>query len=263
MIFEYAGVTDPGLLRDNNEDALALAPEQGVAVLADGMGGYNAGEIASAMAVAHIKTELTQWLHNTPAQRSSGETRRAMQACVLRANTSIYNAANANPQFSGMGTTVVVGVFETGRVLLAHVGDSRAYVWRGGQLIQLTRDHSLLQEQLDAGLLTPEQARVATHKNLVTRALGVEEGVMVDVMEHQPQAGDVYLMCSDGLTDMLEDADVARVLSLRLDLQERAQALVRAANAAGGRDNISVILIGPKPTPAGASGFFSRILRRV
>lgn len=261
MNFEYVGLTDPGLLRENNEDSVAVEPSQGVAVLADGMGGYNAGEIASAMAVTFVKAELSRWLSEATPQRSVGDIKHAIEVCVVNANQSIYNAANANPQFSGMGTTIVVGVFNAGRVLLAHVGDSRCYVWRNSSLLQLTKDHSLLQEQLEAGLLTPEQAKVASHKNLVTRALGVEEGVCVDIVEHVPEMGDIYLMCSDGLSDMVDDDDLARVLSSKTTLHERAGALIRAANEAGGRDNISVILIGTK-AESGAQSFFSRILRR-
>lgn len=262
MNFEYAGLTDPGLLRENNEDSVAFEPVQGVAVLADGMGGYNAGEIASAMAVTFVKAELSRWLAEATPQCSVGDIRHAIEACVVNANQSIYNAANANPQFSGMGTTIVVGVFEPERVLLAHVGDSRCYLWRNGELSQLTRDHSLLQEQLEAGLITPEQAKVASHKNLVTRALGVEDAVQVDLLEHVPVLGDVYLMCSDGLSDMVDDEDMARVLLSKTGLQDRASALIRAANEAGGRDNISVILVGAK-AESGTQGFLSRILRRV
>ena len=261
MNFEYAGLTDPGLLRENNEDSVALDTAQGVAVLADGMGGYNAGEIASAMAVTFVKAELSRWLEEAAPQCTVSDIKHAMEACVVNANQSIYNAANANPQFSGMGTTIVVGVFGARRVLLAHVGDSRCYLWRQGRLTQLTRDHSLLQEQLDAGLITPAQAKVASHKNLVTRALGVEEGVQVDVMEHTPLLGDVYLMCSDGLSDMVDDEDLTYLLSARSSLQERASTLIRAANGAGGRDNISAILVSVK-AESGGQGFFSRILRR-
>jgi serine/threonine protein phosphatase PrpC len=260
LIFEFASVTDPGLVRENNEDSVACDPGYGVAVLADGMGGYNAGEIASAMAVTFIRAEVARWLAEAGPRLTGQDVRRAMELCVSQANQSIYNAAISNPQFSGMGTTIVVGVFEPGRVVLGHVGDSRCYVFRAGRLTQLTRDHSLLQEQLEAGLITPEQAKVATHKNLVTRALGVDEGVMVDIQEHVPQEGDVYLMCSDGLTDMVDDELVSALLMGPDSLSEKAQNLVRAANEAGGRDNISVILTQVK-AKSGTAGFFSRVLR--
>ena len=261
MNFTYAGLTDKGLLRENNEDALAIDPLQSIAVLADGMGGYNAGEIASAMAVTFVKAELSRWLQETAMRSRTRDIRQAIEACVINANQSIYNAAKANPHFSGMGTTLVVGVFDQSRVLVANVGDSRCYMWRDHVLTQLTRDHSLLQEQLDAGLLTAEQAKVATHKNLVTRALGVEPGVLVDVFEHVPMPGDVYLMCSDGLCDMVDDEDMAQILSDSGSLTDQAHALIRAANDAGGRDNISVILASTRTEP-GKPGFFSRILRR-
>ena len=262
MIFDFVTLTHPGQIRDNNEDSVATEPQSGVAVLADGMGGYNAGEIASAMAVTFIKAELSRWLLEAGGRASTPEIRRAMEVCIGHANLSIFNAANANPQFSGMGTTVVVGVFEPTRVMLGHVGDSRCYRWRDGHLRQMTRDHSLLQEQLEAGLLTAEQAKVATHKNLVTRALGVEEGVAIDTQEQVPVIGDVYLLCSDGLSDMLDDDDIQRVLASTSDLPELASQLVSAANNAGGRDNISVILVQAK-AKSSPQGFFSRILRNV
>lgn len=261
MNFQFAAHTDPGLMRENNEDFVSFDTDCRVAVLADGMGGYNAGEIASAMAVTFVKAELTRWLSIAAPRYTTTEVRRALEACVINANQSIYNAANANQQFRGMGTTLVAGVFDPKRVLLAHVGDSRCYVWRDSKLVRLTKDHSLLQEQLDAGLITPEQAKVATHKNLVTRALGVEEGVNVDLLEHHPVVGDVYLMCSDGLTDMVADEELAAIFTVHSGLEELASALILAANQAGGRDNISVILIGAK-AKSGGSGFFSRVFRK-
>lgn len=262
MIFEFVTLTHAGQVRENNEDAVTCDAQKGVAVLADGMGGYNAGEIASAMAVTFIKAELSRWLVEAAGRATTPEIRRAVEVCVGHANLAIFNAANANPQFSGMGTTVVAGVFDPQRVVLCHVGDSRCYRMRDGQLRQLTRDHSLLQEQLEAGLLTLEQAKVATHKNLVTRALGVEEGVAIDTQEQVPVVGDVYLMCSDGLSDMLDDEALQQILASSSDLNDQAAQMVSAANVAGGRDNISVILIRVK-AKSSPSGFFSRILRNV
>jgi protein phosphatase len=165
-----------------------------------------------------------------------------MEICVDNANRSIFNAANSNPQYSGMGTTLVVGVFQDGRLMLGHIGDSRCYRLRGGQLEQITKDHSLLQEQMDAGLITPEQAATSTNKNLVTRALGVEDAVLLEVNEHRVEPGDVYLMCSDGLSDMLDDDTIAQVLSGEGSLEQKTVQLIDGANANGGRDNISVLL---------------------
>jgi protein phosphatase len=176
-----------------------------------------------------------------------------MDICVDNANRAIFNAANANPQYSGMGTTLVVAVFRGARLLVGHVGDSRAYRLRGGRLSQITRDHSLLQEQIDAGLITPEQAAFATHKNLVTRAVGVEDTVLLETHLHEVVPGDVYLLCSDGLSDMLDDAGIAQLLKSHELLADAGRALVDAANDAGGKDNISVVLVrvvGPVPAPA-------------
>jgi len=169
--------------------------------------------------------------------------RRAMDICVDNANRAIFNAANANPQYAGMGTTLVVAVFRDTRLLLGHVGDSRCYRLRAGRLQQLTRDHSLLQEQIDAGLITPEQAAFSANKNLVTRAVGVEDTVLLETHQHAVQPLDMYLMCSDGLSDMLDEAGMVQLLQRHAALPECAQALIDAANEAGGKDNISVVLV--------------------
>lgn len=261
MRFEFAHATDPGLVRDNNEDSVDCDGEQGVAVLADGMGGYNAGEIASAMAVTFVRNELVQWLRTTGSPSLAADTEQALDASVNRVNAAIFHAAQANSQFSGMGTTLVAGVFACGRVTLGHVGDSRCYLWRRGELTQLTKDHSLLQEQIDAGVISVEQAKVAVHKNLVTRALGVDSLVQVDIQVHRPLIGDIYLMCSDGLTDMLDDETIAQTLNGEQPLSEKVKTLIRQANAAGGRDNISVLLAVAKAPPGAIrmlSGWFRR-----
>jgi protein phosphatase len=204
------------------------------------------------MATSFIKTELGRWLHEAMGHATDTEVRRAMDICVDNANRAIFNAANSNPQYAGMGTTLVVAVFRDSRLLLGHIGDSRGYRWRGGVLEQITRDHSLLQEQIDAGLITPEQAAVSNNKNLVTRAVGVEDTVLLETHLHQTLPGDWVLMCSDGLSDMLDDDEIAAVLRGYDSLPAAAEALVQAANDAGGRDNISVILVhaqGAAPAP--------------
>jgi PPM family protein phosphatase len=239
---QSASLTDPGRVRDHNEDCIESRPEIGLYVLADGMGGYNAGEVASGMATTFIKSELGRWLAQAGRHANAREVRRAMEICVDNANRSIFNAANSNPQYSGMGTTLVVGVFQDGRLMLGHIGDSRCYRLRGAALEQITKDHSLLQEQMDAGLITPEQAATSTNKNLVTRALGVEDAVLLEVNEHKVEPGDLYLMCSDGLSDMLDDEAIARIMASEVPLEQKSVQLVDAANANGGRDNISVLL---------------------
>ena len=243
MEFEFYSQTDTGRVRTNNEDTVALDESCALAVLADGMGGYAAGEVASGMACEFIKAELGRWLSEAAANASDGDVRRAMDICVDNANRAIFSAANSNPTFGGMGTTLVVAVFRSGRLLMGHIGDSRGYRFRAGALQQVTKDHSLLQEQIDAGMLTPEQAQFAANKNLVTRALGVEDMALLETHQHEIQSGDIYLMCSDGLSDMLRDPQIAHVMAQHDSLPEMGAALVAAANEAGGRDNIAVVLV--------------------
>jgi len=160
-----------------------------------------------------------------------------------------------------MGTTLVVGVFLGDHLTLGHVGDSRCYRLRDTVLSQLTKDHSMLQEQVDAGMLTPEQAAVAPGKNLLTRALGAEDALLIDVGVHAVKEGDLYLMCSDGLTDMVSDANLAALMTADMPLSQMAQALVNAANAHGGRDNIAVLLtkaLAPQARPGLMSALFGR-----
>ncbi|WP_043704666.1 Stp1/IreP family PP2C-type Ser/Thr phosphatase [Leptothrix cholodnii] len=243
MSFEFYSVTDRGRARANNEDSVAIDDAAALAVLADGMGGYNAGEVASGMATAFIRSELGRWLTEASEEVTDQDARRAMDVCVDNANRAIFNAANSNPQYAGMGTTLVVAVFRGARLLLGHIGDSRAYRWREGRLVQLTRDHSLLQEQIDAGLISPEQAAMSLNKNLVTRAVGVEDIVLLETHQHSVSPDDWILMCSDGLSDMLDDESIAEVLMSHNQVADAAHALVEAANEAGGRDNIAVILV--------------------
>jgi serine/threonine protein phosphatase PrpC len=243
MMYRFYAKTDPGRARDNNEDSVAFDELTKTAVLADGMGGYNAGEIASGMATAFIKSELSRWLTEVGPNASDKEVRRAMELCVDNANLSIFNAANSNAGYSGMGTTLVVGVFRGDKLLLGHIGDSRCYRFRGGVLTQITKDHSLLQEQIDAGLISLEQAATSSIKNLVTRALGVDDVVALEVNEFVVEVGDLYVMCSDGLSDMVDDEALAKITLTEVDLALKAGLLIDAANAAGGRDNISVLMV--------------------
>ncbi|HCA27240.1 MAG TPA: Stp1/IreP family PP2C-type Ser/Thr phosphatase, partial [Betaproteobacteria bacterium] len=234
-------LSDSGKVRPHNEDAVASDPACGVAVLADGMGGYNAGEVASGIAVTMIAGGLRTALQN-------GGPRQALDALlraeVEKANHAIYQAAQSQPQYGGMGTTAVAAVFFDNRVTVAHVGDSRLYRVRDGALVCLTRDHSLLQEQIDSGVISVEAARHSRNKNLVTRALGVDPTVLVEVGVFEVLPGDLYLLCSDGLNDMVADEEIGMALNvLGVNLPLAAQHLVALANDHGGRDNISVILV--------------------
>ncbi len=242
---QLLGLTDVGRARTNNEDAFSLAPASGLAVLADGMGGYNAGEVASQMLTGFLSDELGRWLAEAETAPPAA-VQQAMAICVDNANRAIFESAQDNPRYAGMGTTLVLAVFRPEGVWLGHVGDSRAYRLRAGRLEQITRDHSLLQEQIDAGLITPEQAQFALHKNLVTRAVGVEPQVELESHLHLVQDGDLLLLCSDGLSDMLRD-DELQALCLahahKTDgLQILTEALIAAANDRGGRDNITAVL---------------------
>ncbi|MDB5841606.1 MAG: Stp1/IreP family PP2C-type Ser/Thr phosphatase [Herminiimonas sp.] len=259
---EFAAKTDTGLVRSHNEDAIAISPDCGFAILADGMGGYSAGEIASGIAIASLKQTLELGVRIPRAGRG-GQVQRLVVESILSANAAIFEAARAEPQYRGMGTTVVVALFHHQNVMVAHVGDSRAYRFRQGVLEQITRDHSLLQEQIDAGLISPENARFAQNRNLVTRALGVDRDVEVEGHDHQVEAGDLYLLCSDGLSDMLSDQEIAGILGSPLpDLQARCDALVLRANEQGGKDNISVVLVQAVTAMAGGEGdsVFDRML---
>ena len=261
LSYEFCALTDTGRVRANNEDAVAIDEAAQLVVLADGMGGYNAGEIASHMAATYIGGEMARWLAQA-GKPAAGDVRSALEACVDNANHAIFGASLANPQYRGMGTTLVAGVFAGNRLILGHIGDSRCYRLRAGELRQLTRDHSWLQEQIDAGLLTPEQAAVSGQRNLVTRALGVDSAVQIEVNEFPVEPQDLFIFCSDGLTDMVQDEDLAMLARQPIPLADKARHMVTLANTLGGRDNISVLLaqaIGQAKTRRG--GIVSRLLR--
>jgi protein phosphatase len=247
QVFDIATCTDPGIVRAHNEDSIAADATNGLVVLADGMGGYNAGEVASGIATTVITTEIARALAAARMQQEpdrKAATERLVREQVLKANTSIYQAAQSQPQYAGMGTTLVMCLFYDNRVMIAHLGDSRVYRLRDDVFMQVTRDHSLLQEQIDSGLITREQAKHAQHKNLVTRALGIDPTVDPEIHDYDAKPGDVYLLCSDGLCDMVSDEDIGlTVQALGANLKLAAQQLVQMANDNGGRDNVSVILV--------------------
>lgn len=238
LAFHYACASDRGRVRPDNEDAVLLDPALGLAVVADGMGGYNAGEVAARLCCETVRAALAA---DDPEALSTPRER--LQRAIVEANRAVFERALLQPSLRGMATTVVAALLGPHRVTVAHVGDSRLYRLRQGQLVQLTRDHSLVQEHIDAGLLAPEMGRSMDYRNLVTRAVGIGPHVELDVAEFDLQAGDTLLLCSDGLTDLLTDAELAHLLCQGGPLQGAAQRLVEAANAAGGRDNVSVALV--------------------
>lgn len=262
---EIYGLTDVGRVRDHNEDSIGENPDLGLVVLADGMGGHRGGEVASAITVSTILETLADELKRIRSGEiddGSGYSLAsiAVQNAVIRANENVFTSSKQHSQYRGMGTTVVVLLFHDDRFTVAHVGDSRLYRYRDGELDQITHDHSLMQELVDRGFYTSDQAGESLNRNLVTRAIGVEESVEVDVHEGTAHTGDIYLLCSDGLTDMLEDHVIKRTIEDHSeDLEKIAAELVRMSNESGGKDNISAILARPlKPFPT-SSNLFSRI----
>ena len=261
----FAELSDTGRVRDHNEDAIRSDPDIGLMVLADGMGGYNAGEVASGIAV-QIVTEMAiegaERQERDDIDSHSGLMRQSivLRDAVYRANKIIYQTAQSQTHCEGMGTRIVACMFFDNKLSVAHVGDSRAYRLRDGELIQLTMDHSLLQELVDRGFYSAEEAQRSTNRNYVTRALGVEPTVEVEVHEHEVLPEDIYLLCSDGLPDMVEDEDIHLTIStFNASLDVVGQQLVELANDHGGRDNVSVMLAQVMESFAAKKNLFVKI----
>ncbi len=239
---EITGTTDVGATRDHNEDCIAWRGDLGLVVLADGMGGHNAGEVASDIAVKAIIADFEQNL----SQRAQGSEQAVTASlnAINRANQAIFSAAQQDSTYSGMGTTIVTAVFQDGLVTISHVGDSRMYRFRDNALQQQTVDHSLVQEMVQSGYLTAEEASLSANKNMITRALGIDRDVEIDVQQHHTKVGDIYLVCSDGLSDLVSQAELLSLLSHgQGDLSLAGRELIAAANRNGGLDNISVVLV--------------------
>jgi PPM family protein phosphatase len=262
---EIVSITDPGRVRGHNEDCVESRPDSGIVVLADGMGGYNAGEVASGMATSLIAGGLaggwsSEKLSRLEKDKSIQLSQRLVQEQVTLANTAIYEAAQKDPHCAGMGTTLVACVFYDNFLTVGHIGDSRLYRMRGDVLEQVTRDHSLLQEQIDSGLISREDARLSHNKNLVTRALGIDPEVQAEIHTYDVSEGDLFLLCSDGLNDMIDDEEIQMTLiALRANLELTAQQLIQAANDAGGRDNVSVMLVKINKAYGVERGFFAKL----
>lgn len=241
MTFLFAGHTDTGKVRARNEDALLQQPLRGLAAVADGMGGHAAGDVASRIAV-DILDDRTREMGDDPAA--------GLADAVRAAHKAILKAAQADPELQGMGTTLTaLRVDSEDGAVIAHVGDSRAYRLRGNTLEQVTRDQTWVQEQVEAGTLSPERARNHPFSSILTGALGIDEtDIEVQVVEPDIQPGDTFLLCSDGLVARLGDDDLLNVLLAHPDdLDAAAHALVNAANEAGGPDNITVALVRAEP----------------
>jgi len=262
--FNNVQLSDTGRVREHNEDAVGTNSDTGLLVLADGMGGYNAGEVASGIAVRTVLELVPAACDREARNATDPETSLMRQTIILRdaiarANRVIHQTAQMQPQCEGMGTTIVACLFYDNRVSIAHVGDSRLYRFRRNRFEQLTMDHSLLQEQLDSGLITPEEAKLSQNKNLVTKALGIDPEVEPELHVHETAEGDLYLLCSDGLNDMVEDEEIRLTLiTLRSNPSLSVQQLVQAANDNGGRDNVSAMLVSVTAPFGVPRGWFAR-----
>jgi len=236
--FTCAARTDVGIVRSGNEDNYLMLAERGIFIVADGMGGHAAGEVASEMAVRLISRDL-----GTVRGLPDEEVAERMRQSIRAANAAIYERTLTEHDKRGMGTTATALVLLPNRYLLGHVGDSRAYRLRDGRFEQLTKDHSYVQEQVDAGLLTPEQARVHPYSNVITRCVGANQDVIPDTYSGDLLAGDVVLLASDGLTGMLEDEHIHKILEAPGGPQEWVDAMINDANRRGGLDNITAIIV--------------------
>jgi Serine/threonine protein phosphatase len=264
--FRCVGVTDTGRIREHNEDTIGTDGDIGLVVLADGMGGYKAGEVASGITVRTVMGLLKDAVDREDLRLPDAETGLSRPGILLRdaiqrANKLVYQTAKTQVHCEGMGTTVVAGLFFDDKITIAHVGDSRLYRCRDSKLEQVTRDHSLLQELVSRGFYTPEEAQRAAAKNYVTRALGVEPTVDVEVTEAPALKDDLYLLCSDGLTDMVEDDDIQLTINtFGANLETLAKQLVSLSNDNGGRDNVSVVLVRVLDAFPAQRGMMDRIL---
>jgi len=249
MRIEVAGISHVGMKRNHNEDNLLLLPEEQLFCVADGMGGHSSGEVASKIAVEEVaeffrmtsKDQDATWPYKMDRARNYDENRLATG--VKLANMRIFEKASTDNKYKGMGTTIVTIFFaKENEVVVAHVGDSRVYFFRENTLKQITEDHSLLNDYLKAKKLTPEEIEAFPHKNVIVRALGMKDTVVVDINRVEPKDGDIYLLCSDGLSGMVPDKQIEQILQAQKDLDKACAQLIDAANANGGNDNVTCVL---------------------
>ena len=264
MNIDVGARTDVGRVRDNNEDAYRIEPSLGLFIISDGMGGEAHGEVASHLAVETV-IEHCQASLEDPALIAYGESRpefsprtNRLAGAVFLANRRIYDLGERNIEQRGMGATVVAAWLEDQRLSLAHVGDSRAYLLRAAALEQLTSDHSLVAEQVRQGLITPQQAENSELQNVLTRALGPHEEIGIDAGEHTLKPGDTVLLCTDGVSRMVTDEEIASTLMTSMSAQQAADRLIELANENGGVDNSTAIVVRIAPEPDGLLNKFKR-----
>ncbi len=239
-----SGMTDVGCVRASNEDTLGIYSDLNLFIVADGMGGHAAGEVASKMAVDQIKYFIASPSNpnGTSASSSQANEEKLMQA-ISHANQQIFLTASKDPALTGMGTTVVALLSTREESVIGFVGDSRLYLLRDGAIHQLTQDHSMVNEYVQKGLLTPEAAERHPQKHVLSRAMGTTQNVEVEVFTRKPAVGDTYLLCSDGLSNKLSAAEMRTIVQGSSDMESATKSLVQSAIAAGGEDNITVVLV--------------------
>jgi PPM family protein phosphatase len=240
------GLTDVGRARDHNEDAISWDESSGLSLLADGMGGHNAGDVASRICIEQLREHLLDALHKPlrlTANKNMSKYATLMRRAVSKANEAIFNEAAANPERKGMGTTLVAVLFYKDKVVITHVGDSRVYRLRGAMLMQMTEDHSLVHDLLEKGVISADEVANNPYSHVITKAVGIREKVVAEVQEVDAHPGDVFLLCSDGLSDLVDDKMIEQTLVAAAgNWSAAAQRLIDLANQQGGRDNISVVL---------------------
>jgi protein phosphatase len=234
---EFSGKTDVGLVRANNEDTFVINSEAVYCLVADGMGGAAAGETAS-----RIFAQTAEEVFAPPCRADESAAMSSVQETFQRANELILSHVNRHPEHTGMGCTAELMAFSPDGFVIGHMGDSRTYLYRDGELLQLTKDHSLVQEQIDQGIISAEQARNHKMRNVILRAVGVRSSLELDTLCGAVLANDLFLLCSDGLTDMVEDSEISKVLEQNNPLADKALQLIGLAKEAGGKDNITVVL---------------------
>jgi len=231
------GITDPGLIRPNNEDAFLIKPDIGFCLVTDGVGGAAAGELASL-----IFSQTALEVFSSDNDPSENKTIERVKTTFRSAHERILNHVEDNPQHEGMACTAELITFQNQGFVIGHIGDSRTYRVRNGKLKQLTRDHSLVQDQIDQGLITPADVKNHSFRNVIFRAVGMKENLALDILRGKTYPGDLFLLCSDGLTDMIDDSLISQVLFSGFDLPRKTEKLLEMAKSAGGRDNITVVI---------------------
>jgi protein phosphatase len=237
-VIEAAALTDTGRVRSRNEDSFGYCLDAGVFVVCDGMGGAAAGEIASRLATDALLERLC-----SQPEKTIGDRRRSLEAAIAAANRAVYSRATSDASLNGMGTTLVATIILDSHAIIGHVGDSRCYLYRAGRLTRQTNDHSLIDEQVRLGALTPEEAERSPLKNVITRAIGTQKTVEAEIRELDLQPGDILLLCSDGLTREVPEEKIAAILNGSGAIESLCEQLIHAANEAGSRDNVTAVLV--------------------